>query len=308
MADELVFVPLGGLGEIGMNLALYGYGPAARRRWLMVDCGIGFGDAARMPGIDVVVPDISFIEEQRKALEAIVLTHAHEDHFGALPELWSRLKAPVYATAFTAGLLEAKIAGERGARQVPVKTVPLGGSFEAGPFKVEFVTVAHSIPEPNALAITTPAGTIVHSGDWKIDPDPVIGKPMDEKRFREIGAQGCRALICDSTNSMREGVSHSEGEVAVTLKRMIKAAKKRVAVTCFASNLARIRSIAEAAAEADATLSSSGGRCSVSSRSGVNWACWTGFPHSSTTTNTDTCRATRSCCCAPAARANRAPR
>ncbi|MEZ5877524.1 MAG: ribonuclease J [Tepidamorphaceae bacterium] len=251
MSDELVFVPLGGLGEIGMNLGLYGYGPSHNRRWLMVDCGIGFADAAEMPGIDVIMADTSFIEEERGALEAIVLTHAHEDHFGALPELWPRFKAPVYATAFTAALLEAKIAGESGTRQVPIKVVPLGGKIEVGPFSVEFVTVAHSIPEPNALAITTPLGTVVHSGDWKIDPDPVIGGPIDEKRFREIGAAGCRALICDSTNAMRDGVSPSESEVAETLKGLIAKAPKRVAVTCFASNLARIRSVAEAAAAAD---------------------------------------------------------
>ena len=251
MSDELVFVPLGGVGEIGMNLALYGYGPAHDRRWLMVDCGIGFADAASMPGVDVLMADTSFIEEERGSLEAIVLTHAHEDHFGALPDLWPRFKVPVHATAFTAALLEAKIAGESGTRQVPVKVVPPGGRFEAGPFSVEFVTVAHSIPEPNALAITTPLGTIVHSGDWKIDPDPVIGGPIDEARFRAIGAAGCRALICDSTNALREGVSPSESEVAATLRELIAAAPNRVAVTCFASNLARIRSVAEAAVAAD---------------------------------------------------------
>ncbi|MFN0263506.1 ribonuclease J [Tepidamorphus sp. 3E244] len=251
MSDELVFVPLGGLGEIGMNLALYGYGPARKRRWIMVDCGMGFADPVRMPGIDLMVADTSFIEEERGSLEAIVLTHAHEDHFGALPDLWPRFKVPVYATPFTAALLEAKTAGDRGLRDVPVETIPLGGSFEAGPFKVEFVTVAHSIPEPNALAITTPLGTIVHSGDWKIDPDPVIGGPMDESRFRALGENGCRALICDSTNAMRDGVSPSEAEVAVTLKELIGKARNRVAVTCFASNLARIRSVAQAAKAAD---------------------------------------------------------
>ena len=251
MTDELVFVPLGGLGEIGMNLGLYGYGPSHNRRWLMVDCGIGFADAASMPGIDVVMADTSFIEEERGSLEAIVLTHAHEDHFGALPDLWPRFKVPVYATAFTAALLEAKIAGESGTRKVPVKVVPLGGKVEAGPFSIEFITVAHSIPEPNALAITTKLGTVIHSGDWKIDPDPVIGGPIDEARLRAIGAEGCRALVCDSTNAMREGVSPSEAGVAETLKELIAKAPKRVAVTCFASNLARIRSVAEAAVAAD---------------------------------------------------------
>ena len=251
MTDELVFVPLGGLGEIGMNLGLYGYGPSHNRRWLMVDCGIGFADAASMPGIDVVMADTSFIEEERGSLEAIVLTHAHEDHFGALPDLWPRFKVPVYATAFTAALLEAKIAGESGIRKVPVKVVPLGGKVEAGPFSIEFITVAHSIPEPNALAITTKLGTVIHSGDWKIDPDPVIGGPIDEARLRAIGAEGCRALVCDSTNAMREGVSPSEAGVAETLKELIAKAPKRVAVTCFASNLARIRSVAEAAVAAD---------------------------------------------------------
>ncbi len=251
MADELVFVPLGGVGEIGMNLALYGYGPPRNKRWLMVDCGIGFADAAAMPGVDVVLPDVSFIEEERRNLEAIVLTHAHEDHFGGVPDLWERFQVPVFATPFTAALLEAKIAGDPGRKPIPVETVPLGGRFEAGPFRVEFVTMAHSIPEPNALAITTPAGTVVHSGDWKLDPDPVIGAPTDEKRLRAIGEAGCAALICDSTNALRDGLSPSEGEVAATLREMIAKAPNRVAVTCFASNLARIRSIAEAAAAAE---------------------------------------------------------
>jgi ribonuclease J len=249
--DSLVFVPLGGVGEIGMNLALYGFGTKNKRQWIMVDCGVTFASEEHMPGVDLVFPDIGFVEEERANLLGIVITHAHEDHYGALPDLWSRFKVPVYATPFTAAMLEAKIAGERGRSPVPVTEVAPGGSIKLGPFDIELVTVAHSIPEPNALAITTPLGTVVHTGDWKLDPEPVIGPPTNETRFAEIGAAGCKAIICDSTNVLRDGTSPSEGDVARALKTVIAEAPRRVAVTCFASNLARIQAVADAAADAD---------------------------------------------------------
>jgi ribonuclease J len=248
--QELVFVALGGLGEIGMNMALYGYGPAHERRWLMVDCGVTFA-GPDLPGVDIVVPDISYIEDKLDRLDGIVITHAHEDHYGALIHLWPRLKAPLYMTPFTAGLLAAKTQSEPGVDKIPVKVVKQGDRFELGPFDVEMVAMSHSIPEPCALAIRTPAGLVVHSGDWKIDPTPGIGRPIDVERLAQLGEEGVRALICDSTNAVRDGVSPSEMDVAADLTRVIQGAKRRVAVTTFASNVARIRSIALAAKAAE---------------------------------------------------------
>ncbi|RME95822.1 MAG: ribonuclease J, partial [Alphaproteobacteria bacterium] len=174
--DEIVFLPLGGAGEIGMNLYLYGFGPPRKRHWLMVDLGVTF-PGEREPGIERVLPDIRFIEEERGALAGIVLTHAHEDHFGAVADLWPRLRAPVYATPFTAALLRLRLIEFGLENDVPIHEVPLKARLDIGPFDVEFVTMAHSIPEPNALAIRTPAGALFHSGDWKLDPDPLIGEP-----------------------------------------------------------------------------------------------------------------------------------
>ncbi|SEQ83025.1 ribonuclease J [Faunimonas pinastri] len=247
--DELVFVPLGGVGEIGMNLALYGFGQGKNRSWLAVDVGQSFGHDD-LPGVDAVLPDVRFLVERKKNLLGIVITHAHEDHFGGLFDLWPRLGVPVYMTPFTAGLLEAKRSGEHNAPKIPVTVVNQGESFEAGPFKVEFVPVSHSVPEANALAITTPAGKIVHTGDWKLDPTPGTGRATDENRLAELGREGVLALICDSTNAVREGISPSESEVALVLERMIAEAKHRVAVTTFASNISRIRSVAAAAQRA----------------------------------------------------------
>ena len=244
--DELVFVPLGGLGEIGMNMGLYGFGPKGGKRWLMVDCGVAFA-GPETAGIDIIVPDTSFIEKMRDDLVGIFITHAHEDHIGAVGTLWPRLRAPVYATRFAAGLLESKRASERGSPDLPVHVVAQGATVDVAPFSVEFVPVAHSIPESCALAIRTPAGIVVHSGDWKIDAAPGIGHTTDATRLSAIGDEGVLALICDSTNILREGVSPSEAEVAATLHEIIAKAKGRVLVTTFASNLARMRAVAEAA-------------------------------------------------------------
>jgi ribonuclease J len=243
---ELVFCPLGGVGEIGMNLALYGYGPAHNRRWMIVDCGVTF-PGPDLPGVDLVLPDTRFIEEQLDNLAGIVITHAHEDHYGALLDLWPRLKVPVWMTPFTAGLLEAKRQGEVNAPKVPVSIFRAGETFTVGPFQIEAVAVCHSIPEPVSLAITTPAGTLIHTGDWKIDPAPALGPKTDEARFRALGEKGVLALICDSTNAMREGISPSEEAVGEGLKQVIEQATGRVAVTTFSSNVGRIRAIAEAA-------------------------------------------------------------
>jgi ribonuclease J len=247
---ELVFLPLGGVGEIGMNLALYGLGSDRGGEWLCVDMGVAFADN-ELPGINLIVHDISFVEEERRSLAGIVLTHAHEDHFGAVFALWPKLKVPIYATPFTAALMEAKRMGEPNAPELPVKIVPVGGRVKIGSFDVEFVPVAHSIPESNALFIRTPLGNVVHTGDWKLDPDPIIGKPTDEAKFRSIGDEGVRAVICDSTNAVRDGISPSESDVAKSLKEIVAETKGRVALTTFASNVARLRSAALAAAAAD---------------------------------------------------------
>jgi ribonuclease J len=244
--DELVFVPLGGLGEIGMNLALYGFGRKGATKWLMADCGVGFA-GPDLAGIDLVVPDTSFIEKAAADLVGLVVTHAHEDHIGAILDLWPRLGCKVYATRFAAAMLEAKRAGEPLAPDVPVTTVAQGARLALGPFDVELVAVAHSIPESCALAIRTPLGTVIHSGDWKIDPEPGLGKPTDAKRLAEIGAEGVLALVSDSTNILREGFSPSEGQVGRTLRQLVAEARGLVVVTTFASNVARMRAVALAA-------------------------------------------------------------
>ena len=243
--SELVFAPLGGLGEIGMNCALYGYGPENARQWLMVDLGVAFA-GEDLPGVDLIMPDLSFIEKAKKNLVGIVITHAHEDHIGALAELWPDLGAPVYMTRFAAGLAEARRLGEPGAPRIPLRIVAQGDKVAIGPFVVEFIAVAHSIPESSALAIRTPAGLVLHTADWKIDPTPIIGPPTDEARLKALGDEGVLALISDSTNVLREGESPSERDVAKTLAWLIGEAKGRVVVTTFASNVARLRSAAEA--------------------------------------------------------------
>jgi ribonuclease J len=246
-SDELVFAPLGGLGEIGMNLAIYGFGTERRRQWIAVDLGVAFADDA-LPGIDLIMPDIRYLMEERRNLLGLVLTHAHEDHFGALIDLWPKLKLPVYATPFTAALLQAKRESEPGAPEIPVKVIPLDSRFTLGPFDIELVSMAHSIPESNGLIIRTPLGAVLHTGDWKIDPTPLIGAPTDEAKLRALGGEGCLALIGDSTNAVRAGRSPSETDVAACLAELIRTAPARVAVTTFASNVARLRAVAQAAA------------------------------------------------------------
>ncbi len=249
-SDELVFLPLGGVGEIGMNFALYGFGPAKAREWIVVDCGVTF-PGPDLPGADLVLPNIDFIAGERDRLRGIVITHAHEDHYGALLALWPMLQAPVWATPFTAGLLEAKRGGgDDGDASIPVTIYRAGETFQIGPFSIEAVSVTHSIPEPVSLAMTSPAGTVIHTGDWKIDPAPSLGQPTDEERFRALGRDGVLALVCDSTNAMREGTSPSEEEVGASLRQIIEDAPGRVAITTFSSNVGRIRSIAEAAYDA----------------------------------------------------------
>jgi len=236
---ELLFLPLGGAGEIGMNLNLYGHAGS----WLMVDLGITFGDEST-PGIDVIMPDPSFIEERRDELVGLVLTHAHEDHLGAVAYLWDRLQCPVYATPFTAAVLRRKLSEAGLLDKVPLTEVPLSGRFSVGPFDIELITLTHSIPEPNALVIDTAAGRVMHTGDWKLDPDPVVGPTADEKALIRVGESGVLAMVCDSTNVLVPGDSGSEADVRDTLMDIVGRYEQRVAVACFASNVARLETIA----------------------------------------------------------------
>ena len=241
--NALFFVPLGGAGEIGMNLNVYGY----QGDWLIIDCGVTFGDDSQ-PGLEVVMPDPGFIVERRDRLLGIVATHAHEDHIGAIPYLWRQLRCPIWATPFTASFLRAKLAETGFADQVKINVVPLSGRFTIGPFDLELITLTHSIPEPNAVALRTPVGTVLHTGDWKFDPDPLIGPTADEAALKRLGAEGVLALVGDSTNALRPGTSGSEAELRRSLIDLIGRYDARVAVACFASNVARLETIARAAA------------------------------------------------------------
>ncbi|HMD64356.1 MAG TPA: ribonuclease J [Stellaceae bacterium] len=241
-ANALYFVPLGGAGEIGMNLNVYGY----LDDWLIIDCGVTFGDDSQ-PGLEVVMPNPGFIVERRDRLLGIVATHAHEDHIGAIPYLWTQLRCPVWATPFTASLLRAKLAEAGLADQVKINVVPMSGRFTIGPFDLELITLTHSIPEPNAVALRTPVGTVLHTGDWKFDPDPLIGPTADEAALIRLGDEGVLALIGDSTNALRPGRSGSEADLRRSLIDLIGRYDARVAVACFASNVARLETIARAA-------------------------------------------------------------
>ena len=245
--DELVFLPLGGCGEIGMNLNLYGFGPARRRKWIIADIGVTFG-GPQTPGVEIIMPDIEFLKDKTRDIIGIVLTHAHEDHMGALARLWPRIKAPVYATPFTMYLVEDRLAEAGLLGEVPLHEIPLKGRFELGPFDIELVTLTHSIPEPNALIIRTPLGTILHTGDWKIDPEPQIGEGVDDAALRAIGDEGVLAMVCDSTNVLSPGRAGSEAGVRTELDTLIGEYEGRgVAVAAFASNVARLESIMLAA-------------------------------------------------------------
>jgi ribonuclease J len=243
-AESLLFLALGGAGEIGMNLNLYGYG----NRWLMVDLGVTFADP-ETPGVDLIVPDIAWIAERREDLVALVLTHAHEDHLGAVAHLWRQLRCPVYATPFAAAILRRKLEEVGLEDEVPVHVYRPGDTLELAPFRVLAVPITHSIPESQALAIETPLGLVVHSGDWKLDPDPLVGERTAAKVLEGLGARGVLALICDSTNVFRHGESGSEAAVRNSLRTLLANRPGRVAVTTFSSNIARLQTLAEVALE-----------------------------------------------------------
>lgn len=246
MSDELLFLPLGGAGEIGMNLNLYGLGDPDDPTWLMIDLGVTFGDGSP-PGIDLITPDPAFIVERRDKLAGLVLTHAHEDHLGAVPYLWDRLRCPIYATPFTMEILKRKLSETDFADEVELHEVPMNGAFKVGPFELDLITLTHSIPEPNGIAIRTPLGTVLHTGDWKFDPDPVIGEVSDEVALSRLGDDGVLAIVCDSTNVFSPGHSGSEADLARSLTEIIGECKGKVAVACFATNVARLHTVAKAA-------------------------------------------------------------
>ncbi len=247
--DELIFLPLGGSGEIGMNMNLYGYGG----KWLLVDLGITFADGEQ-PGIDLITPDPTFIAERKDDLAGLIITHAHEDHLGAVAHLWPRLRCPVWATPFAAALLRNKLEEAGLLRAVPLHVIEPGEQLQIGPFGIDFVPLTHSTLEMNALAIRTDAGLVLHTGDWKLDPEPLVGPKSDEDALRRLGDEGVMAMIGDSTNALNEGTSGSEGEVRETLMDLCANRTGRIAVATFASNVARIDTVAKVAAAHDRHL------------------------------------------------------
>ena len=242
MKDELLFCPLGGSGEIGMNLNLFAYGKPENHKWIIVDIGVTFADDT-VPGIDLIYPDPGFIVDKKESLLGIVLTHAHEDHIGAISHIWPDLKCNIYATPFTAVLVTEKFKEKKIDIQPFLKIVNLRGNIKLGPFDIELITMTHSILEPNGLKIKTPLGCVLHTGDWKCDPNPLIGDEIDSKKLKSIGDEGVLAMICDSTNVFSIGRSGSEMDVRKNLLKIFERLKKRIIVTCFASNVARMESI-----------------------------------------------------------------
>ena len=240
--NELIFCPLGGSGEIGMNMNLYAYGNEGNQKWIVVDIGVTFADET-IPGVDLILPDPGFVIDKKDDLLGIVLTHAHEDHIGSVAHIWPNLKCKIYATPFTAALIQEKFKERKIDISSYLNIVPLNTKIKLGYFEIDFVTLTHSILEPNGLSITTPLGTILHTGDWKIDPNPLIGGNVDEKKLREIGKKGVSTMICDSTNVFSPGRAGSESDVRESLLKIMETKSKRILVTSFASNVARMESI-----------------------------------------------------------------
>ncbi len=240
--EQLIFCPLGGSGEIGGNMNLYAYGKEDNQKWIIVDMGVSFADDS-VPGVDLIMPDAGFIIDKKNDLLGIVLTHAHEDHIGAVAHIWPHLKCKIYATPFTAALILEKFKEKKIDISSYLNVVPLNSKIKLGAFEIDFVTLTHSILEPNGLSIKTPLGTILHTGDWKIDPNPLIGSQIDEKKLKSIGENGVSAMICDSTNIFSPGRAGSESDVRDSLLRIMEIKTNRILVTSFASNVARMESI-----------------------------------------------------------------
>ncbi len=240
--EDFIFCPLGGSGEIGMNMNLFAYGNPENRKWIIVDIGVTFADDT-VPGIDLIYPDPGFIVDKKNDLLGLVLTHAHEDHVGAIAHIWPKLQCDIYATPFTSVLIQEKFKEKKINIGNKLKIVELNGNIKLGQFHIEFITLTHSILEPNGLSITTPAGTVLHTGDWKCDPNPLIGETINEKKLKEIGSKGVLAMICDSTNVFSPGKAGSELDVRKSLLKIMESKKKRIIVTSFASNVARMESI-----------------------------------------------------------------
>ncbi|MEJ0010096.1 MAG: ribonuclease J [Alphaproteobacteria bacterium] len=297
--NDLLFLPLGGSNEIGMNLNLY----RTKGKWLMIDCGIGFAEP-HLPGVEIILPNIDAIAPFKQDLLACVLTHAHEDHLGALPYLWTELGCPVYATGFTAAVLKAKFAEEGLGGKVKIHEVKAGEQYQIGPFGFEMVPITHSIPEMHAVALRTDKGIVMHTGDWKLDANPLVGVTTDEETLKRYGDEGVLAMVCDSTNVFVEGESGSEEEVRESLTKIIGRCKERAIITTFSSNVARLETVIKAA------LAAAGARWrSPGNRSGAWWGRRRGRATSPTCRNSSptsrvcACRATRSRSSAPAARA-----
>ena len=240
--EEFIFCPLGGSGEIGMNMNLFAYGDPGNRKWIIVDIGVTFADDS-LPGVDLIYPDPGFIIDKKNDLLGIVLTHAHEDHIGAIAHIWPKLLCDIYATPFTSVLIKEKFKEKKIDIEGKLKVVPLNGVVNLNPFKVEFITLTHSILEPNGLSIKTPSGTVLHTGDWKIDDNPLIGEKINKEKLKKIGSEGILAMICDSTNVFSPGRAGSESDVRKSLLKVIENKQKRIIVTSFASNVARMESI-----------------------------------------------------------------
>lgn len=252
--DRLIYLPLGGAGEIGMNCYVYGYGPADKERLILVDMGVTFPDMDGSPGVDLIMPDITWLEERKNQLEAVFITHAHEDHVGAVGHLYEKLGAPIYARAFTANIARGKLS-EYGLSDKVVRTVsPFPESVKAGPFEVSFLPISHSIPESSGLVIDSPDGRVVHTGDFKLDPTPIVGEPFDPVLWGKVAEKGVKALVCDSTNVFTPVAGRSEASIADEITNLVSEADQMVVATTFASNVARVKTLAEAGQRAGRSI------------------------------------------------------
>lgn len=277
--NRLIYLPLGGAGEIGMNCYVYGYGPQDKERYIVVDLGVTFPDMDGSPGVDLIFPDIAWIEERADRLDGIFITHAHEDHIGAIGHLWGRLKAPVYARAFTAHIGRLKIE-EFGLDPRTIATVsPYPGQIEAGPFTVGFVPISHSVPESSALIIDTPVGRVVHTGDFKLDETPVVGEAFDRKMWAEVAKPGVKALVCDSTNVFSPNPGRSEASIGAGIEKLVRGVGGMVVATTFASNIARLKTLAEAGQRAGRSIVLLGRAMRRMVAAGVETGVLTGFPN-----------------------------